>query len=189
MISQSKPATARFVFPVAPILKYQTATWFNDWGVHYGFRKDRMGRYIHHTGLDLNRGSGNQDRGDMVYATQRGRVVHVGYQRVGFGNFVVIQHDSGIPLWERHAHLDAVFVREGDWVEQGEEVGAIGNTGDPSGKMFTHLHFDYLYVNPELLPGGYANWPGSEEKALLKSYTDPWKVWSKWGAVNPNRGA
>lgn len=183
---QSDPSKARFVAPVSPWASYWIATAFNASAAGYALIKDRAGRWVHHTGLDLNRGSGNADRGDVVYATAPGRVAWVGYQRQGFGNFVVIEHQNGgITVWgERHAHLETVRVRIGERVAAGQPIGTFGNTGDPSGKMSAHLHFDYFLVDPLILPGGYADWPGSDEKRLLRSYVDPLAVWAKFGLAD-----
>jgi hypothetical protein len=51
--------------------------------------------------------------------------------------------------------------------------------------MRAHLHLDYFLVDPITLPGGYADWPGSDEKRLLRSYIDPLQVWKKWGLTDP----
>jgi murein DD-endopeptidase MepM/ murein hydrolase activator NlpD len=184
---QSDPKNARFAAPVSPWGRYWIATAFNAFAAGYAFIKDRLGRWVHHTGLDINRGSGNQDKGDPVYATAPGVVRWVGFQRRGFGNFVVIQHENGgITVWgERHAHLDTVLVKIGDRVAAGQQIGTLGNSGDPSGEMRAHLHLDYFLVDPITLPGGYADWPGSDEKRLLRSYIDPLQVWKKWGLTDP----
>ncbi|MCC6198975.1 M23 family metallopeptidase [Candidatus Nomurabacteria bacterium] len=55
----------------------------------------------------------------------------------GFGNFVVISHSDGIQTL--YAHLSVLSVSVGDSIDQGEKVGAIGNTGRSTGP---HLHFE-----------------------------------------------
>jgi murein DD-endopeptidase MepM/ murein hydrolase activator NlpD len=51
--------------------------------------------------------------------------------------FVVIDHN--IDYITLYAHLYEVYVKEGDIVDQGQIVGAIGSTGNSTGP---HLHFE-----------------------------------------------
>jgi len=71
----------------------------------------------------------------------------------GFGNYVMIQHDDGsVTLY---GHLSYASVSVGDYVSQGQAIGAIGSTGWSTG---AHLHFEIhiggvacdplLYVSP-----------------------------------------
>ncbi len=49
-----------------------------------------------------------------------------------YGNVVVIQHDFGYrgqPLYTLYAHLSAVLVTAGDYVNMGDAIGLVGNTG------------------------------------------------------------
>lgn len=55
----------------------------------------------------------------------------------GFGNFIVISHDGGIQTL--YAHLSKVTVSVGDSVDQGEQIGLMGNSGRSTG---SHLHFE-----------------------------------------------
>lgn len=59
-----------------------------------------------------------------------------------YGGMSRIEHDSGYIT--TYAHLDYVFIQEGDIVKQGDVIGYMGNTGLSSGK---HLHFE-ISVNP-----------------------------------------
>ena len=51
-----------------------------------------------------------------------------------------------------YAHCDKVYVKEGDTVLQGQEIGEVGNTGNTTGP---HLHFEIMYqnryVDPQLI--------------------------------------
>lgn len=59
-----------------------------------------------------------------------------------FGGMIVLNHGNGI--FTLYGHLSKSFVREGQFVEQGQTIGIIGNTGISTG---THLHFEVLF-NP-----------------------------------------
>jgi len=59
----------------------------------------------------------------------------------GYGNFVLVEHPFGNNVETRYAHLEKVLVQPGDYVEQGEEIGLMGQTGDATG---CHLHFEVI---------------------------------------------
>ncbi|HUZ92588.1 MAG TPA: peptidoglycan DD-metalloendopeptidase family protein [Candidatus Paceibacterota bacterium] len=59
----------------------------------------------------------------------------------GYGRFVLIEHPFGNNIETRYAHLDKVLVNIGDYVQQGQEVGTMGQTGDATG---CHVHFEVL---------------------------------------------
>ncbi len=55
----------------------------------------------------------------------------------GYGNYIVIKHDNGTQTL--YAHLNSNSVSAGEWVDQGQTIGAMGNTGKSTG---VHLHFE-----------------------------------------------
>jgi murein DD-endopeptidase MepM/ murein hydrolase activator NlpD len=55
----------------------------------------------------------------------------------GYGQYVVIRHNSGAQTL--YAHLSSNAVGVGAYVAQGEVIGGMGNTGRSTG---THLHFE-----------------------------------------------
>lgn len=52
------------------------------------------------------------------------------------GKHIKIQQDDVLTLY---AHSNAVYVKEGDSVVQGQEIGEVGATGNVTGP---HLHFE-----------------------------------------------
>lgn len=77
--------------------------------------------------------------GTPVVATASGKVivVKVGGYDGGYGNMIVIAHKNNIQTL--YAHLSAVNVSQGSNVEQGQVIGAVGNTGRSTGP---HLHIE-----------------------------------------------
>jgi murein DD-endopeptidase MepM/ murein hydrolase activator NlpD len=61
----------------------------------------------------------------------------------GWGNYVVIRHNSG--LFSLYAHLASVSVAVGAVVAQGQVIGIMGATGNVLG---AHVHFDILTSEP-----------------------------------------
>ena len=79
--------------------------------------------------------------GTVVKAAAAGDVVYAGNQVPGFGNLVLIKHPGG---WvTAYAHLSTTSVKIKDHVEQGDEVGAVGQTG---GAEVPELHFEIRYA-------------------------------------------
>ena len=106
----------------------QGADSMDPWGWRYSESK---GAWRMHTGVDLAAPSGTP-----VLAAKAGRVALV--QAVsGYGNTVLLDHGEGVETL--YAHLQQALVREGEWIEQGAQLGAVGMTGAATGP---HLHFE-----------------------------------------------
>jgi murein DD-endopeptidase MepM/ murein hydrolase activator NlpD len=80
-------------------------------------------------------------QGSSVRAAAAGEVVYAGNQVPGFGNLVLLKHPGG---WvTAYAHLDKLIVKNRDSVQQGQEVGHAGATGDVGRPQ---LHFEIRYA-------------------------------------------
>jgi murein DD-endopeptidase MepM/ murein hydrolase activator NlpD len=89
------------------------------------------GAGTYHSGLDI-----CAPTGTPIAAAAAGQVVLVSAGG-GYGNYVVIRHDD---VYETlYAHLSQIYVVQGQWLAQGESVGAVGCTGWCTGP---HLHFE-----------------------------------------------
>ena len=87
-----------------------------------------------HNGVDL-----ASSYGTPILAAADGQVIVVktGGWDGGYGNYVVIQHPNG--LQTLYGHMSAVLVSVGQHVDQGQEIGKMGSTGESTG---VHLHFE-----------------------------------------------
>jgi murein DD-endopeptidase MepM/ murein hydrolase activator NlpD len=96
-----------------------------------------------HPGIDI-----AAPYGSPVRATAAGSVLEAGPGMAGYGNIVVIDHGSGIETI--YCHLSKVEAAEGQQVQQGQVIGAVGMSGRSTGP---HLHYEVLIhqtpVNPE----------------------------------------
>ncbi|MCE2511512.1 MAG: M23 family metallopeptidase [Acidimicrobiia bacterium] len=90
-----------------------------------------FGTVRQHNGIDL-----GGDTGDRVRAARSGEVILAG-ERGGFGNTIVIYHGLGYSTL--YGHLSRIEVSEGQQVQSGDRIGAIGSTGWSTGP---HLHFE-----------------------------------------------
>ncbi len=117
---------------------------------------------VKHTGIDI-----PADEGTPVIAAGPGTVTWAGwglyYGDPGntddpYGQAVVIRHDFGYqgkPLFTVYAHLKEVDVARGQWLDTGDPLGLVGDTGATTG---AHLHFEirlneenfFQTYNPEL---------------------------------------
>ncbi|MCB0348930.1 MAG: M23 family metallopeptidase [Bdellovibrionales bacterium] len=85
-----------------------------------------------HYGIDLAKGFG-----EPIYAAHDGKVVYVGNKYRGFGKLIIIEHPNG---WgSLYAHNSKILVHENDWVEVGQRIALMGQTGNARG---VHLHFE-----------------------------------------------
>lgn len=84
-----------------------------------------------HAGLDI-----GADYGTAIHAAERGTVIFAGWYG-GYGNAVIIDHGGTITTL--YAHASELYVVEGQAVQRGQAIAAIGSTGLSTGP---HLHFE-----------------------------------------------
>jgi murein DD-endopeptidase MepM/ murein hydrolase activator NlpD len=120
-----------------------------DWS-DFGYRVSPInGKWQFHTGVDL-----TAPKGKDVFASARGKVIHMGYDYRGYGKYIVIDHGSN-GFSTLYSHLSEISVKNGDVVYRGTIIGKIGNTGASTAP---HLHYEVRIndrpVDPEtyLLP-------------------------------------
>ncbi|MGC8710943.1 MAG: peptidoglycan DD-metalloendopeptidase family protein [Leptodesmis sp.] len=108
----------------------------------YGIRRYYNGVFAkdyYHRGVDYAGATGSP-----VVAAAPGRVALIGRVAQGFklhGNTIGIDHGQGVTTI--YLHLSQIKVKEGDFVQAGQVIGAVGATGGVTGP---HLHWG-LYVN------------------------------------------
>lgn len=84
-------------------------------------------------------------RGTPVYASERGRVIYMGYNG-GYGRAIILDHGGDIST--QYSHLDAYAdIKIGDTVSKGQMIGKVGSSGWSTGP-----HLDFIIRvkgNPE----------------------------------------
>lgn len=85
-----------------------------------------------HLGIDL-----AALKGTPILASKGGLVIYAGREFKGYGKMVLVESGDG---WATlYAHFEKILVAEGQRVQQGEVIGAMGRTGRATG---VHLHFE-----------------------------------------------
>lgn len=104
----------------------------------YGWRNNKK----FHDGIDI-----TAKEGTVILASRSGKVIYSDDKIAGYGNMIVIKHLGN--FFSVYAHNDKNIVSVEKFVQQGEEIAIIGNTGRSTG---THLHFEIrkgkFSVNP-----------------------------------------
>jgi murein DD-endopeptidase MepM/ murein hydrolase activator NlpD len=75
--------------------------------------------------------------GTPVRAAADGEVVYRGSELEGYGNLLLIKHEDGFVT--AYAHNDAMLVKKGDRVRQGQVIAKVGQTGSAKEPQ---LHFE-----------------------------------------------
>jgi LysM repeat protein len=88
--------------------------------------------------------------GSAVLATDGGFISFAGWTDVGYGYLIVVDHANGFATY--YAHLSNIYVTEGQAVDRGQVVGAVGNTGNSTGP---HLHFEVRRYGAQQNPRAY----------------------------------
>ncbi len=85
-----------------------------------------------HTGIDI-----ADSIGTPIYAAEDGIVEVAGWNRAGYGLYIIIDHGGGLKTV--YGHTTKLFVTVGDRVSRGQQIAAMGSTGRSTGP---HLHFE-----------------------------------------------
>jgi murein DD-endopeptidase MepM/ murein hydrolase activator NlpD len=112
----------------------------------FGPRRRPNGHVEFHHAIDM-----AAMKGTPVKAAAAGKVV-IAQTLPGYGNCVMIQHNDRYKT--RYGHLHRIYVKNGQYVQEGEQIASVGDTGlvRKSGRDASHLHFeihqDGRRVNP-----------------------------------------
>ena len=100
-----------------------------------------------HEGIDIKpvRRSASGEPLDEVRSIDRGVVVYANRisRNSNYGRYVVVEHTwQGAPFYSLYAHLNAVYVENGQAVKQGDPLGLLGYTGRGINRHRAHVHFE-----------------------------------------------
>ena len=98
-----------------------------------------------HQGVDI-----ASPLGTPIKAASSGKVIYSGNTIRGYGNLIILRHPEDYVTV--YAHNQVNLVEEGIWVERGQLIGKVGNTGRATG---AHLHFEIRKNNRAVDPLPY----------------------------------
>jgi murein DD-endopeptidase MepM/ murein hydrolase activator NlpD len=99
-----------------------------------------------HTGLDFCGTTGVE-----IYAPAPGKIVFTG-DLIVRGSATLIDHGWGV--YTAYAHQSEILVEVGDWVEKGQLIGRVGETGRVTGP---HLHWEVIVSGVQVDPLDWLN--------------------------------
>jgi murein DD-endopeptidase MepM/ murein hydrolase activator NlpD len=128
------PGTGQLMYPtVGPVTS------------NFGWRTHPiLGTERFHSGIDF-----GADYGSLVYASAQGRVIYADWYG-GYGNAVIIDHGNGMTTL--YGHCSELYVKDGDVVQKGQPISAVGSTGFSTGP---HLHFELRANGEPVDPAAY----------------------------------
>ena len=122
----------REVMSAVPIGKPVWSFWVSS---PYGWRSDPFRKSkVYHKGIDMAARTGNK-----IKVMGKGKVTRAGTAS-GYGKLVEVDHGNGFKT--KYGHMHKIYVEKGQYVDVGDELGEVGNTGRSTGP---HLHYEILY--------------------------------------------
>lgn len=134
-IPQNRPV-GQFIWPVGGSDGGQISE------MMYGY-----GGYYNHGGIDI-----VAPYGTPIFAAESGTVILAQWY-YGYGNCVMIQHDSGIVTV--YGHASYLHVYQGQRVTAGELIADVGSTGQSTAN---HCHFEVRINGVQMNPINYLPW-------------------------------
>lgn len=134
-IPQNRPV-GQFIWPVGGSDGGQISE------MMYGY-----GGYYNHGGVDI-----VAPYGTPIFAAESGTVILAQWY-YGYGNCVMIQHDSGIVTV--YGHSSYLHVTQGQKVTAGELIADVGSTGQSTAN---HCHFEVRINGVQMNPINYLPW-------------------------------
>ena len=113
--------------------------WPVEGKINQGFEEAENRR---HQGIDI-----SSAVGAPIKASNAGTVIYSNKTIKGYGNLIILRHSE--ELVTVYAHNQVNLVEEGIWVEKGQIIGKVGQTGRTSGP---HLHFEIRKNNKAIDP-------------------------------------
>lgn len=104
-----------------------------------------------HRGIDI---AGGGIHGKPIYATRSGKVITASTGGTTYGIYTIIDHGDGYT--SLYAHMSALYVSSGQYVQKGDMIGRVGSTGRSSGP---HLHFEIRYYGTSKNPLDFVKKP------------------------------
>ncbi len=100
---------------------------------------------LHNDGINI-----KAAHGTPILAADNGVVAYAGSELQGYGNLVLIRHES---RWvTAYAHMEKILVKKGQTVRKNQPIGAVGSTGSVAAPQ---LHFEIRRGSDALNPQAF----------------------------------
>ena len=129
-----------------------------DIGSLFGVPRD-AGKRVHE-GIDI-----FAKRHTPIVSVSDCKITFAGEKEGSLGGTVIWARDTLRDLTVYYAHLQEVYVEEGDYVQRGDTIGSNGNSGNAS-TTYPHLHFG-IYENGAIDPFPYVVEKRSTPSSIL----------------------
>ena len=116
-------------------------------------------KYRNHYGVDI-----SARVGDPIRAAYSGKVRIAGYDKGGFGYYVVVRHHNGLETI--YGHLGRNLVKRGQEVKAGQVIGKAGLTGRMAGCV---LHFEMRFLGTPFNPQRFFDF--KEKRLIAENFT------------------
>ena len=144
--NSAKTTIPKPVVASAPIATKNTISFSNEWimptlgKITQSYTASNKG--INITGKD----------GQEIMAINSGKVVYSGNGLKGYGNLIIIKHNT--TYLSAYAHNKVNLVKEGDTVTRGQKIAEMGNTDSKSTMLHLEIRKNGKPINPETLIKG-----------------------------------
>ena len=118
-------------------------------------------------------------RKDDIYAVEGGVILYALTNKSPYGHRIYIEHSDGSKAM--YAHLNKIYVHEGDTVHAGQCIAEIGSTGFSLGDSpQKHLHLSFFSRSAKKLTAEFSSSPTMWVK--LNNYPTNTKVSNPYGS-------
>lgn len=88
-------------------------------------------------------------KGQPILAAEAGQVVYQGGGLRGYGQLIIVKHNSD--FLSAYAHCDRIYVKEGNVIKRGQKIADMGSSGTDRAM----LHFEVRYRGAPVDPQDY----------------------------------
>lgn len=86
-------------------------------------------------------------KGQTIVAAEAGQVVYQGGGLRGYGQLIIIKHNTD--FLSAYAHCDKIYVKEGNVIKRGQKIADMGSSGADRVMLHFEIRFRGAPVNPQ----------------------------------------
>lgn len=86
------------------------------------------------------------ERGQSIHAAASGKAVYIGSGLRGYGQLIILKHSDD--FLSAYAHNEKIYVKEGDVIQRGQAIAAMGSSGADRVKLHFEIRHRGVPVDP-----------------------------------------